>query len=308
MTPLFSVIIPVYNRAGTIEAALESVIAQTFTDYEIVVIDDGSTDGTVAVATAFAAGAGRPIRILQQANAGPGAARNLGIRNAAGQYVALLDSDDLWFPWTLERFHQALVEFNEPSFLCGVPIDIRPGETAEADGNQKLTAEVYTDFYSVTGNPFFRFTTSGVVIRKLSLEKAGGFAGERINLEDLDLWMRLGTEKGFVLITQPPLVVRRFLGDNISDSREHNFSGASYMIESEKAGRYPGGIARQAERRRLLCALMRAASFQMARSGDCRAALSIYFQIFTWSVIQFRVRYLLGLPVQTFLTVLRSAR
>jgi glycosyltransferase involved in cell wall biosynthesis len=298
MSPLFSVIIPTYNRAGIIGAALGSVLNQTFTDYEVIVVDDGSKDETVAVTKAIAERSDRSIRVVEQPNAGPGAARNTGIAQANGEYVALLDSDDLWFPWTLKNFHEILKKFNDPEFLCGVPVDVKQDDPIVADGNQPITAEQYADFYSVPGNPFFRFTTSGVVIRKTALQQVGGFAGERINYEDLDLWMRLGTQRGFILITNPPQVVRRFLGDNISASRDHNIRGATFMIDSEKAGKYPGGVDRQTARRRLLTVLMRAASVQMARSRDYRSAFSIYFQILPWSLAQWRFRYILGFPLQ----------
>jgi glycosyltransferase involved in cell wall biosynthesis len=296
MSPFFSIVIPAYNRATMIGAALESVLEQTVRDYEVMVVDDGSTDDTVAVATQFAAKFSQPIKVLTQANAGPGVARNTGIRNSTGQYVAFLDSDDLWFPWTLSLFQKAIAEFNQPAFLCGLPIDVRVGDVVNADGNQPMTVEQYADFYSVPGNPFYRFTTSGVAVQKSSLDKVNGFATE--GFEDLDLWMRLGTEPGFLLISNPPIVVRRLFGINLSESRKYNRSGTDFMIASEKTGRYPGGHQRQADRRRLLTVLMRAASVQMARSRDTRAAVSVYFKIFFWSVAQFRFRYILGLPLQ----------
>ena len=94
--PRVSVIIPAYNRADLIEETLDSVFAQTYRDYEIIVVDDGSTDDTRAVLAPLAA-AGK-LRYTYQENAGLPAARNTGIRMAAGQYVAFLDSDDLFTP------------------------------------------------------------------------------------------------------------------------------------------------------------------------------------------------------------------
>src|SRR6516225_7492172 len=112
---LFSVVIPTYNRVHLLARTLDSVSRQRFTDFEVIVVDDGSNDGTQEYLRSL----GDRIRMLQQANGGPGAARNAGIRAARGKYVALLDSDDLWFPWTLNVFARAIREHKQPTILGG---------------------------------------------------------------------------------------------------------------------------------------------------------------------------------------------
>ena len=97
---LFSVIIPTYNRAPLLRQALDSVLAQEFTDFELIVVDDGSTDETLTVARSY----GDQVRLVPQEHRGPGVARNRGAEHASGEYVAFLDSDDVWFPWTLGTF------------------------------------------------------------------------------------------------------------------------------------------------------------------------------------------------------------
>src|SRR5262249_23691298 len=114
---LFSVVIPSFNRVALLSDTLESIFAQRFTDFEIVVVDDGSTDGTVDYLQSL----GKEIRVFQQSNRGAGAARNLGARNAKGKYLAFLDSDDLWFTWTLEIYRDVIREHDEPSFIAGKP-------------------------------------------------------------------------------------------------------------------------------------------------------------------------------------------
>lgn len=105
MTPFFSVVVPVYNRAGVLGAALKSVIGQTEQDFEIVVVDDGSSDDPRSVAEAI----GDPrIRVIRQANGGGGAARNTGIREARGQFIAFLDSDDSFLPHHLGAMRRLL--------------------------------------------------------------------------------------------------------------------------------------------------------------------------------------------------------
>ena len=98
--PTVSVIIPTYNRRTYVQEAIDSVLAQTYPDYEIIVIDDGSTDGTDQV---LHARYGDRIRYVWQENQGESAARNRGIALARGEYIALLDSDDLWLPDKLAK-------------------------------------------------------------------------------------------------------------------------------------------------------------------------------------------------------------
>ena len=104
-TPYFSVIMPAFNRQQLIEVSVGSVLNQTFGDFELIVIDDGSTDNTVQILEQI----NDPrLIVLKQTNAGPGAARNRGIGVAKGEYVAFLDSDDLYLPWTLQIYHVLL--------------------------------------------------------------------------------------------------------------------------------------------------------------------------------------------------------
>ena len=92
--PRVSVIIPTYNRGWTLQAAMDSVLAQTYLDFELIVVDDGSSDDTAEILAAY----GPEVKRIRQANAGVSAARNTGIRAARGELVAFLDSDDRWLP------------------------------------------------------------------------------------------------------------------------------------------------------------------------------------------------------------------
>src|SRR6185295_13535888 len=102
--PLFSIVIPVYNRPDLVIDTIESALNQSYKDYEIVVIDDGSTDRTPEVLRQYT---GR-VRLIRQDNQGMGAVRNNGMAAAVGEYVIFLDSDDLFFPWTLARLAEAV--------------------------------------------------------------------------------------------------------------------------------------------------------------------------------------------------------
>ena len=97
--PLVSVILPTYNRKWILKEAIDSVLAQDYEDFELIVVDDGSTDNTCEILDTY----GQDIIVLRQANKGVSAARNRGIAEAGGQLVAFLDSDDLWLPRKLSR-------------------------------------------------------------------------------------------------------------------------------------------------------------------------------------------------------------
>lgn len=107
MSPRFSVVIPTYNRADSVLHTLSSCFKQTFEDFEIIVIDDGSSDNTVEVLSAVE---DQRLTVVPQDNAGPAAARNHGMRIAKGQYIAFLDSDDRWYPEFLESVNTLLIE------------------------------------------------------------------------------------------------------------------------------------------------------------------------------------------------------
>ena len=113
--PRYSIIIPTYNRADSISHTLESCFAQTFEDFEVVVVDDGSKDNTVEVLRSIE---DPRLVVLTQANAGPAAARNTGMQNASGDYIAFLDSDDVWYPDFLATAEQMLAS-NPEQILYG---------------------------------------------------------------------------------------------------------------------------------------------------------------------------------------------
>src|SRR5262245_55484926 len=116
---LFSVVIPTYNRAPLLASTLESVWRQRFRDFEVIVVDDGSSDGTQACLQDL----DKKVRYLRQTNRGPGAARNIGIRQARGDYIGLLDSDDLWLPWSLDVFAHAIREHQRPHIVGGKVVE-----------------------------------------------------------------------------------------------------------------------------------------------------------------------------------------
>lgn len=112
--PVVTVVVPTYNRAGLIGAAIDSVLRQTYSDFEIIVVDDGSTDDTEAVVGAY----GDRVRYVRTSNGGSGHARNVGMRHARGRYLTFLDSDDLLYPYALELETSLLDRFPDVAMVC----------------------------------------------------------------------------------------------------------------------------------------------------------------------------------------------
>ncbi|MDO5311667.1 MAG: glycosyltransferase family 2 protein, partial [Clostridia bacterium] len=117
MQPLISVIIPVYKVEDYLPACVESVLSQTYSNTEIILVDDGSPDNCPRMCTAFAESDSR-IRVIHKENGGLSSARNAGIDAARGEFLAFLDSDDLWSPWFLERLYRAITETNADFAVC----------------------------------------------------------------------------------------------------------------------------------------------------------------------------------------------
>jgi glycosyltransferase involved in cell wall biosynthesis len=200
MAPRVSVIIPTYNRADLVQQALASVKAQTYRDFEIVVVDDGGTDGTFEVLSAD-----REIRVLRHAGRrGVSAARNTGIIAARGEWLALLDSDDLWLPDKLAR--QILLLEGQPALLI-----CQTGETWVRRGvrvNKPLSHRQVGGKIFLPSLARCVISPSAVVLHRRLISDHGGFDETLPAAEDYDLWLRL-TWRYEVGLVDEPLVIKR---------------------------------------------------------------------------------------------------
>jgi glycosyltransferase involved in cell wall biosynthesis len=181
-----SVIIPTYNRGIFLSEAIQSVLAQTYKDYEIIVVDDGSTDDTKEQVRAF----GDQIRYIYQENQGPSAARNMGIQNAKGKYIAFCDSDDRFLPTKLEK----QMEFirNNPECYMLYSWYYNVNEKGEITKLRKpLTCENQEHLQYCLFTRKFTIRTSTVLVHKSCFEKAGLFNEKFWYSQDWDMWLRL---------------------------------------------------------------------------------------------------------------------
>jgi glycosyltransferase involved in cell wall biosynthesis len=186
---MFSVVIPLYNKADVIEKTIQAVLDQTFDQFEVIVINDGSTDDSLKIVTGFS---DSRIKIIDQKNRGVSAARNAGIKLAKYDFVAFLDGDDLWLPNYLFEQSRLIADFSQAS-MWGMGW----GAVDDAGHHEVDHGGIEYDFRNVISNYFERsshanlFFTSAVVIRRNAFNQVGLF-DERIAIgEDLDMWYRI---------------------------------------------------------------------------------------------------------------------
>ena len=206
--PLVSVIIPAYNRGWILTEAIDSVLAQDFEDYELIVVDDGSTDNTRAILDTY----GQDIIVLRQVNKGVSAARNLGIAEAEGQLVAFLDSDDLWLPRKLSR----QVEFfkSNPDALINQTEEIWMRNGVRVNPKNRHRKPSGMIFERSLG--LCLVSPSAVMIRRTLFDAVGIFDENLPACEDYDLWLRISCQYPVHLIDTPLIIKRGGHEDQLS--------------------------------------------------------------------------------------------
>jgi glycosyltransferase involved in cell wall biosynthesis len=300
---LFSVVVPTYNRLELLRRTLESVRRQQFTDFELIVVDDGSTDGTLADLRAMDAG----VQVLTQPNRGPGAARNRGLACARGRYVAFLDSDDLWFPWTLASYAALIRRHDSPAFIAGKALPFEHEAALAQAVDAAPVADWFSDYYA-SGTEWRWWGVSSFVVRTDLLRGCGGFVDADINGEDGDLALRLGEAAGFVQVRAPFTFGYRQHAGNIAGDLPRLLAGAWHKIKSEHTGRYPGGARRRAERWRILARHIRPLSLACLRAGRFADGARLYGASFGWHLRLGRWKYLAGFPLSAAGAMVRRRR
>lgn len=199
---LVSVIIPAYNSERTIAATVESVLRQTLTDFEIIVVDDGSTDRTLQQLEVIT---DSRLTVFSQENSGVSASRNRGIAKASGQYIAFLDADDLWLPEKLADQVQALAA--DPAAAVAyswVDYVDESDQFLRSGMHSKISGDVYERI--VLGS--FLESGSNPLIRKTAIEQTGGFDETLLTAEDWEMWVRLAAHYRFAVVPQVQVLYR----------------------------------------------------------------------------------------------------
>jgi glycosyltransferase involved in cell wall biosynthesis len=183
-----AVVIPAFEAESFVGRAIRSALEQTLTPHEIVVVDDGSSDGTGEIARSF----GPPVRCVRQPNQGAAGARNRGVEEARADYVAFLDADDEWFPRHLERALEVLQRHPELMWFCAAySIRFWSGRTLERRPDERyLIDEAYFENYFEMARGW-NVSTCSIIARYELFEQVGGFDTSLRVGEDQDLWLRI---------------------------------------------------------------------------------------------------------------------
>lgn len=291
MVPFFTVIIPCFNTGSLLRVAINSVLTQSFQDFELLVVNDGSTDPeTLQILAEYS----EQCLVLHQPNQGQGTARNHAISHSSGRYVAFLDSDDYWFPHTLQVYHDA-IKSHSPAICFASHLEL-VGETPLADpGFHGLACQYFVDYAS-----FYRSTKLNIYlpgcfcICRDSLGSSRRFLGGRVNAEDLHLILQLASQRGFVNVLSPPVLAYRQHPLSSTKDLSRGERGIKELYRQRSQRRYPYFTAHPRLLAKILTSHSRSASIGLLRQKHYRKALSLYFLSLADNLLIFRLRYVIG--------------
>jgi glycosyltransferase involved in cell wall biosynthesis len=235
---------------------------------------------------------GSAVELYTQENRGCAAARNLAMEHCTGEYLAFLDSDDVWYPWTLRLVADAIRDYDYPPVLSTSlfhfsdqlpPVLHEPGHAKVSVFNEILAAG------RVIG-------TGVLIIRRDVAEEANGFVPINMNGTDAEFNLRICNCGPFVKFEHPPMLGYRQHAANVMKNLDGTFRGQAYMIEQERQGRYPGGKSRRTDRIRFITAQTRPLSLRAVRNDRNDIGWKLFWMTFADNLRLFRFRYLFGFP------------
>ena len=238
---MFSVIIPLYNKAPYVAKAIESVLGQTYRDFEVIVIDDGSTDQSLEVAKTFE---NKSITIVSQPNSGVSTARNNGVKIAKYPYICFLDADDWWHPTFLEEMKRLITDFPDAGIYGSGYYIVKNGKERIApigvpQGFERGIID-YCEVYAKT--LCMPLTSISVVIPKHIFDEEKGFKSQLKFGEDFDLWIRIALKHKVILVNKPLAYYNQDVDINnrgvavhkIYSPENHYIFNLDYLYDNEK--------------------------------------------------------------------------
>lgn len=282
--PYFSIVIPVYNKERFVDGTLKSVLNQSFTDFEIILINDGSTDQSEAKILEFN---DDRIRYFSKENEGVATARNFGIEKAVSDYICFLDADDYWFPGFLETMHLYTSEMTEQKvFACAIEIGTKNNFIKAQYSIAKKSDFEIVNFFEASQKECVLWT-SGVCIHKSVFEKVGTFDTKIRHGEDTELWIRIGLAFPIVFINK---VLARYIYDEKSISRKLN-----YFFETYTFNKYATQEKENPALKKYMDLNRFSAVIKSNLNGDWKTSMEIYAEI-DLKKLSLKKRILLQLP------------
>lgn len=263
--PLISIVTPTYNRSKFLPEAIDSVLGQTYDNFELLIIDDGSTDDTRVLIEAYQKDP--RIRYFYQSNQGQSVARNKGIAESSGEFICFLDSDNAWLPYKLER---SLLEFER---FPGAHIVYGDGIIIDELSNElgKSTMQRYSGriTHRLLKDNFISMNTT--MTRRQCFDEMGGFNESDRVAEDYELWLRFSTKFEFRYIPES-LGFYREMEHQISSDKEQRLDGNERLL-LKFLEQYPDSVTGKQRQRGLSYFYIRKARYEMSVKAF-RAALS----------------------------------
>ena len=198
---MISVIIPLYNKAVYISKAIDSVLQQSLPDFELIIVNDGSTDNSLEVVRQIK---DDRIRIIDQPNTGVSTARNNGVKAAKYDHIAFLDADDWWDPHYLKEMQQLIRKYPDAGFWAAKYYKVKFGKITKANiGLEKDFTEDYIDYFKVYGKTMWMpITSSSFIIPKKIFKEMNGYKAPLKIGEDFDLWVRIALQYKFAYLNK----------------------------------------------------------------------------------------------------------
>jgi glycosyltransferase involved in cell wall biosynthesis len=265
--PAVSVILPVFNGEAFIQTALESVLSQTFQNFELIVVDDGSTDATMAIVESY----GDRLQILRQQNAGHASARNAAARKANGDWIAMIDADDVWHP---EKLQQQLA--------VATLADVVYTATHNFEDSLRVDEATFTNGRCPSGDVFDDLmldnfvTHSSILMRRDKFFAAGGYDESLRTTSDWDLWLRMSAAG--CRFHGIPVPLTHYRWRNNSNSRNHARTCADRLQVLRRAMLHPRALKTSILLRQKAMARVWQTSAWFAAEKDDRQALQWYLR------------------------------
>ena len=231
-----SVVIPAYNAALWLPDALQSVLRQTYTDWEAIVVNDGSTDGTAAVVKSYSEQDGRIRLLTQAANRGPATARNLGLLDARGEYIAFLDADDIWMPTKLEK-QLFLLQAQPDCDACYTQFELVNDGCQPIQNWQGLSRTFWhnpVDALALARGNYVAGSASAVLMRRAMIETVGFFNETMRGSEDFNYWYRMALCARFCLVPEVLVHIRRKYETRLSATKRNLLGSLDFVRNARR--------------------------------------------------------------------------